>query len=208
MMRGDDPGAGELVPCPDPGVRMTGRDHDFIGIVQQVQTLDINQKQPVAVRPQLNFAFLGLRAGHMLSLAEICKTFGSFILVEGMFVPFPNEQPVLAHRQQNRNILFRDDVALAELRVLHLAGDNSRQVMAEHMPDRMDRLYACHTVHYTDIFIKNNGNPRISGGSPGRFLSGMQKAVPGPERPVRRKRAVRQPPIWLMVRSGEKKHSK
>ena len=58
----------------------------------------------------------------------------------------PDVQVLLAHRQKHRNIRLRDDVSLAELRALELAGDDARQIVAEHMADGVFRFNQFHGI--------------------------------------------------------------
>ena len=81
----------------------------------------------------------------MRALAERSQPVGGFVFVEGVFVDFPDVKVILAHREQHGNIRFSHNVAFAELRVLHLAGNDAREVVAEDMPHgvfRIDQLHA------------------------------------------------------------------
>ena len=77
-------------------------------------------------------------------MAERAQDIRRIVLVQHVFVIFPDVDVLLAHAEQHGDILLADDVPLAEHRVLGHPGDDLGDVVAEHLPDCI--LYA-HQFH-------------------------------------------------------------
>jgi len=71
----------------------------------------------------------------VLALAKPREEVRRLVFVEGVFVHLPNVEVILSHREQHGDVVLGNDVPLAELCVLAFAGNDARQVMAEHMAD-------------------------------------------------------------------------
>ena len=132
----DDAGARQLVPPADRRVGVAGGDHDLVLAVEGVEPLHVHLEQAVAVGDELDFALLHRRGVHVLVLAQGPQPLRRLVLVEHARRLLPHVQVLLAHGEQDGDVLLPDHMALAEPGVLGDAGDDLGQIVAEHVPHR------------------------------------------------------------------------
>ena len=83
----------------------------------------------------------------MLVLAELAQDISRLILVHLRRILVPDVDVVLAEREQYRDVLFLDHMALAEPRILRHAANDLRDIVAEHLPDCIDCPDFLHRAH-------------------------------------------------------------
>ena len=110
-------------------------DHHFAQRVDRAQALDIYKQQAVRLGGQLDLALLGRGGAHVLALTDRAQDIRRIVLVQHVFVIFPDVDVLLAHAEQHGDILLADDMALAEYRILGHTGDDLGDIVAEHLPD-------------------------------------------------------------------------
>ena len=69
---------------------------------------------------------------HVGPLAQGAQDFRRVVLVEHVLIFFPDIDVLLAHAEQDGDVLRRDDVALAEYGVLGDAPDDLGDIVAQH----------------------------------------------------------------------------
>ena len=142
----NDARAAELVSGVDGSVGMPRGDHQLVDHVDGVELFHVHAEQAVALGAQLDLALLDLTARHMLIFADGAQALGGVVFMEHSRLHFPDVEMLLAHREQHRNVLFGDDVSLAELRALEFTGYDARQVVAEYMADGIFRFDQLHGI--------------------------------------------------------------
>ena len=142
----NDARAAELVSGVDGSVGMPRGDHQLVDHVDGVELFHVHAEQAVALGAQLDLALLDLTARHMLIFADGAQALGGVVFMEHSRLHLPDVEMLLAHREQHRNVLFGDDVSLAELRALEFTGHDARQVVAEHMADGVFRFNQFHGI--------------------------------------------------------------
>ena len=120
--------------------------HQLINHVDCVELFHIDTEQPVACGTKLDFALFYLAARHIIVFADRAQALGRVVFMEHSLLHFPDVQMLLAHGKQHRDILFRDDMSLAELCALEFALHNARQIVAQHMADRVFRFDQLHKL--------------------------------------------------------------
>ena len=113
------------------------RNHHLTQAVDCAQMLQIDQQQAVYIRDQLDFALLRLGGMHVRSLADFPQDIRRVVFMQHVFVVFPDIDALLAHAEQNRDVLLCNDMALAEDRSLFYTPNDLGAVVAEHLPDRV-----------------------------------------------------------------------
>ena len=136
-------------------VRVPRRYHQLILLVERVQFSYVNPKQPVAVGDELDLALLHRGRVHIFTLAEGAQALRGVVLVHHALVLLPDVDMLLAHREQHRHVLLRDDMALPEARVLCHAYDYLSHVMAEHMSHRVLHRDKFHRSSPPNSFFTN-----------------------------------------------------
>ena len=94
------------------------------------------------------------------------KQGGSFVLVQDAGALFPDIEVFFADGQQHWDVLGLDDVPLAEARALELARDDLGDIVAEHLPCRVNSADQLHgdfpsfQLYYTVCARKKQGAGR------------------------------------------------
>ena len=111
----------------------TGGDHHVLPGVDSDEPLAVHPEQAVAGGSQLDLALLRLTADHVLLTTQGQQPLRRIVFVDHARSHLPDIQVLLAHAQENGNIVLCDDVALAEPGVLILVLDDLAHIMAQHV---------------------------------------------------------------------------
>ena len=114
---------------------MPGSKHDLPHSVDCIQFRPVDLQQAVCFRRQLDLALFRLRCFHIAALTHLTQHLCRIIFMEHPFLLLPHIQMLFPHGEQDRDVLFRDDMPFPEYRVLHHARDDLGNVMAEHAAD-------------------------------------------------------------------------
>ena len=106
----------------------------------------IRQQQAILICHQLDLPLLGGGGMHVGPLAQGAQDFRRVVLVEHVLIFFPDIDVLLAHAEQDGDVLRRDDVALAEYGVLGDAPDDLGDIVAQHLSHGLFRLQQLHCV--------------------------------------------------------------
>ena len=117
---------------------MDGGDHHLRGAVDRQQGSAVYFKQAVAVGDQLDLALFRLGAVDVFAGSGFVQQGGRFVLVQNTGALFPDIKIFFADGQQHRDILGLHDVPLAEACPFELARDDLSDIMAEHLPCRIN----------------------------------------------------------------------
>ena len=139
-------------------IAVTCGDHQIVDGIDCDQFFGIDLQQTVDLGIQLDLALFHIGPGHVVDTAEGSQPLGSLILVQHAFGLFPYIQVLLSHGEQDGNVLFRDDMTLAEAGILGNAGDDLRHIMAEYVSDSFFGLDEFHNVflpHMVMVYLRN-----------------------------------------------------
>ena len=123
---------------------MTGGDHDVLDGVDRHEPLAVHPEQAVTGGFQLDLALLDLAAGHMVVLTQGQQPLRRVVFVDHAGRHLPDIEMLLAHGEQDRDVLLRDHMALAEPGVLVLVLDDLGQVVAQHVAHSFFRTNQFH----------------------------------------------------------------
>ena len=110
------------------------RNHHVRDVVHSVERILIYLEHARDRRCQLNLTFLRLARRHVFTLAKISQNRRRIVLVQHIFVIFPDVNMLLTEPQQHLDILGANHIALAKPRALALSAHNLRDVVAEDHP--------------------------------------------------------------------------
>ena len=140
----DDARAAQLLAFFDDKAGGSRGNHHFAKTVDAAQAVQINHEQAIYVRNQLHFSLFGFRSVHMLALTNGAQNIRRIVLVQHIFVVFPDVNMLFSHTEQNGNVLFLDNMSLAEHGIFRHALDNLRDVMTQHLSDCIFGSYQLH----------------------------------------------------------------
>ena len=152
----NDPGACQLIALSDGGIALTGGDHHILNGVDSNQLLAVDPEQAVAGGGQFDLALLDLAPVHVGLAAKGCHPLRRVVLMDHSGGHLPDVEMLLAHGQQDGDVLLRYHMALTETSVLVLVLDNLGHVVAQHMAHG---IFGFHELHFAAS--------RISISSPG-----------------------------------------
>ena len=144
---GDDAGAGQFIALFNGEIPMAGGDHHLPEGVYGQELAAVHLQETVDIGDELDLALFHGGGVHMLPGAQGVEDLRRVVFVEHVFIVFPDEDMILPQGEEERDILFGDDMALAEGRALFFAGNNLRDIMAE---DLAHGLLCFHQFHGSD----------------------------------------------------------
>ena len=140
-----DPCTAQLVTLFDHEARRTGGDHHIAEGIYGAQALKINEQESVGVGYKLYLALFGRCGVHIPALAYAAQDIRGLILMEHIFVLFPDVNIILADAQEHGDILRSYDMTLAEHCVLGNAFDDLSNVVAQYLSHCVFGFYQFHS---------------------------------------------------------------
>ena len=135
----------------DVGVPPPRRNHHLAHAVDRTEAGRVHAEQPVGLRHELDLALTNLRGAHAVVPAEGAEALRRVVLVQHPLPELPDVDVLLAHGEQNGDVLLPYHVSLAELGSLEpgrprrlVSLDYPRYVVAEHLPHRVLNLNPLH----------------------------------------------------------------
>ena len=135
----------QLVALFDHEARRPCCDHHIAEGIYGAQALEIYEQKSVGIGDQLDLSLFGRCGMHVLALAYATQDIRCLVLVEHIFVLFPDVNIILADAQEHGNILLSYDVALAEHRVLGNAFDDLSNIVAQNLSHCVFGFYQFHS---------------------------------------------------------------
>ena len=117
---------------------MDGGDHHLGRAVHSQQCGAVDFEQAVAVGDQLDLALFRFGAVDVFAGSSFVQQGRCLVLMQDAGALFPDVEVFFADGQQHWDVLGLDDVPLAEARALELARDDLGDIVAEHLPRRVN----------------------------------------------------------------------
>ena len=134
----DDAGAGQLLAFFHGHITVDGGDHHLGRAVHSQQCGAVDLEQAVAVGDQLDLALFRFGAVDVFAGSSFVQQGRCLVLMQDAGALFPDIEVFFADGQQHWDVLGLDDVPLAEARALELARDDLGDIVAEHLPCRVN----------------------------------------------------------------------
>ncbi len=135
-------------------ISMPGGDHHFSQAVDGGKPFSVHLQEAVTVRNELDLPLAHTCRMHICPRADFIKDPSGFILVEHIFIFFPYVKMLLAYAEEDRNVLFCNNMALFKSGSLIFSGDDLRHIVTQHMPFRFSCIDQLHIIFLSSLIRK------------------------------------------------------